>query len=113
MNEEPTATENGQEPMSDLDRAEPALLREEQQRPTTRVNGKLELILPNDKESLTDSAQACFEHLATTGKFFVQGKVIVELKETAEGRALEEVDDHLQRQDAVQGYFPQSLHLRL
>jgi hypothetical protein len=40
-----------------------------------------ELILPNDHRHPHETAEVCFAHLATTGKFFRQGKAVVVLEE--------------------------------
>lgn len=86
MNEETTT-----ESPSELDTAGPELLGEEQQRPMVTVNGKPELILPSDNQSLIECGRQCFEHLATTGKSFLQGSLLVELKEKEGGQQLVEI----------------------
>jgi len=60
--------------------AEPELLPAGEQEPRVTVNGKPELILPNDNRSFTECARQSFEHLGKTGKFFRQGDVAVELE---------------------------------
>jgi hypothetical protein len=79
MNPVPNA-ENGQELAAALD-AEPELLPGGEQEPRVIVNGKPELILPNDNWSFSECAPQCFEHLGNTGKFFRQGDLVVELEE--------------------------------
>jgi len=71
--------ENRDELVAALD-AEPELLPAGEQEPRVIVNGKPELILPNDNRSFSECALRCFEHLGNTGKFFRQGDLVVELE---------------------------------
>jgi len=60
-------------------------------RPINIVDGKPELILPNDHTYFTECAEQCFWELAKTEKFFRQGDLIVELIECSEGLKLVEL----------------------
>ncbi len=60
-------------------------------RPINIVDGKPELILPNDHTYFTECAEQCFWELAKTERFFRQGDLIVELIESPEGLKLVEL----------------------
>jgi hypothetical protein len=60
-------------------------------RPQVMVNGKPELILPNDNQTYSECARSCFEHLGKTDRFFIQGGTVVELREKNGERVLTEV----------------------
>jgi hypothetical protein len=89
MNAAPDA-ENREELAAALD-AEPELLPEGERVPRVIVNGKPELILPNDNRSFSECAWHCFEHLGNTGKFFLQGDRVVELEKNGGDHRLVEV----------------------
>jgi hypothetical protein len=59
--------------------------------PVNIVDGKPELILPNDHTYFTACAEQCFSQLAETKRFFRQGSVIVELEECSMGQKLVEL----------------------
>jgi hypothetical protein len=59
--------------------------------PVNIVDGKPELILPNDHTYFTECAEQCFQELAKTKRFFRQGSVLVELVESCEGPKLIEL----------------------
>src|SRR4029077_13435507 len=59
--------------------------------PINIVDGKPELILPNDHTYITECAERCFLLLAQTKRFFRQGSVTVELVECSEGPKLVEL----------------------
>src|SRR5438876_480517 len=61
------------------------------QHPLAVVDGKPELILPNDHTPFTECAERCFTELAKTKKFFRQGNLVVELVECSEGHKLLEL----------------------
>jgi len=61
------------------------------QEPINIVDGKPELILPNDHRYFTTCAEQCFRELAKTKRFFRQGSAIVELIECPEGPKLVEL----------------------
>jgi hypothetical protein len=63
----------------------------EVQQPVNIVDGKPELILPNDHTSFVECGEQCFRELAKTGRFFRQGTVIVELAGSSEGTKLVEL----------------------
>jgi len=71
--------------------AAPDLLPSGIQNPVVVVDGKPELILPNDHTYFTECAEQCFQELANTKRFFRQGSVIVELVECSEGPKLVEL----------------------
>jgi hypothetical protein len=83
-------TEDRDELAAALD-AEPELLPAGEQQPRVIVNGRPELILPNDNRSISECARQCFEHLANTDKFFLQGDLVVELEKKGRDRRLVEV----------------------
>jgi hypothetical protein len=60
-------------------------------RPINIVDGKPELILPNDHTYFTECAEQCFWELAKTERFFRQGDLIVELIQSHEGLKLVEL----------------------
>jgi hypothetical protein len=68
-----------------------ALLPPRIQNPVVIVDGKPELILPNDHMYFTPCAEQCFWGLAKTKKFFRQGNLLVELVESSEGPKLVEL----------------------
>ena len=68
-----------------------ALLPPGVQQPINIIEGKPELILPNDHTYITECAERCFLQLAETKRFFRQGSVIVELVEFSEGPKLVEL----------------------
>jgi hypothetical protein len=72
VNAAPTNTENEAGLIAEL-QAEPELLPARGPR----------LLLPGGIQTFTICARQCFEHLATTKKFFTQGDQVVELSETA------------------------------
>jgi hypothetical protein len=55
------------------------------------VDGKPELILPNDYTPFSECAERCFTELARTRKFFRQGNLVVELVECSNGHKLLEL----------------------
>jgi hypothetical protein len=59
--------------------------------PVNIVDGKPELILPNDHTYFTECAEQSFQELAKTKRFFRQGSVLVELVESCEGPKLIEL----------------------
>src|SRR5260221_1836232 len=59
--------------------------------PVNIIDGKPELILPNDHTYFTDCAEQCFRELAETKRFFRQGSSVVELVECPEGAKLVEL----------------------
>jgi hypothetical protein len=59
--------------------------------PVNIVDGKPELILPNDHTYFTACAEQCFRELAKTKKFLRQGSVVVELVECSDGQKLVEL----------------------
>jgi len=59
--------------------------------PINIIEGKPELILPNDHTYITECAEQCFLQLAETERFFRQGSVLVELVECSEGPKLVEL----------------------
>jgi hypothetical protein len=59
--------------------------------PVNIVDGRPELILPNDHTSFTECAEQCFLWLRETERFFRQGSIIVELVESSEGLKLLEL----------------------
>jgi hypothetical protein len=61
------------------------------QQPVNIVDGRLELILPNDHTSFPECAEQCFQEMAKTKRFFRQGGVLVELVESSEGPKLVEL----------------------
>jgi hypothetical protein len=67
------------------------LLPAEIQNPVVMVDGKPELILPNDHMYFRECAEVCFRELAKTKKFFRQGSLLVELAESSEGQKLVEL----------------------
>jgi hypothetical protein len=71
--------------------AAPDLLPPGIQNPVVVVDGKPELILPNDHTYFTECAEQCFQELADTKRFFRQGSVLVELVECSEGPKLVEL----------------------
>jgi hypothetical protein len=48
------------------------------EQPVNIVDGKPELILPNDHTYFTECAEQCFLELAKTKRFFRQGSALVE-----------------------------------
>lgn len=71
--------------------AEPELLPAGEQQPRVIVNGRPELILPNDNRSISDCARQCFEELGNAGRFFLQGDLVVELEKNKGDHRLVEV----------------------
>jgi hypothetical protein len=49
------------------------------------------LLLPQGIQTFTRCGEECFRHLATTGKFFMQGEKVVELCQEADAMRLNEV----------------------
>jgi hypothetical protein len=71
--------------------APPALLPPGIRNPVVFVEGKPELILPNDQTCFTECAEQCFPKLAETERFFRQGSLLVELVAFAEKQKLVEL----------------------
>jgi hypothetical protein len=101
-------SENREELVAALN-AEPELLPAGEQEPRVIVDGKPELILPSDQMYISECAEQCFPELAKTKRFFLQGSLIVELVERAEGLKLAEVSvegfrSRLENYFALRGY---------
>jgi hypothetical protein len=99
-------SENREELVAALN-AEPELLPAGEQEPVVTVNGKPELILPNDNTRFIECAKHCFEHLAHSEDFFLQGGVVVELVDTGQGKQLREV-----KPDAFRSRLEEHFELR-
>ena len=100
-------TENGSGFAAAL-QAPAALLPEGEREPRVWVKGKLELVLPNDNTPIIECAKRCFDHLAGSKEFFLQGGVVVELVDTGQGRELREV-----KPDAFRSRLEEHFELRV